>query len=1587
MPYSNIEWETTEQVITDDQGKIIWKASVEFPSFFSDTARTVVSEKYLCNSARQPESSFMQLIDRVSDTITAKGIENGYSIPDDFNYLLKKCQVNQLFAFNSPVYFNAGLYDEPQLSACFIGHLEDTMDSILEAGKQESRIFKSGSGSGMNYSTLRSSKEPVQKAGNASGPVSFLKGHDTFAGVIRSGGVVRRSAKMAVLDVSHGDIVDFIRIKAHEEKKLRILAEAGFKPFYDDQTLSDEVSFQNTNLSVRMSADFLKAVTNDEDWILKGMDGSTLETLPASELMQLIGESAWSSGEPGVHFRDTINHSHTCPQAGSIESSNPCQPSFATCLTKEGIRTLADIEVGSIIWTGEDWTSVIRKEMTGVKPVYKYNTTRGHFIGTDTHRIYEDGSKIPVDEAMGIDTCVGSSSEFLHEVLPQVVLDGLMIGDGTRHLANKGNLYLTIGEKDQDYFGSEVSPLIGKLYGGSNSLLFEVDTTLTHLEKTYDRTMPTKYLTADKNTICNFLRGLYSANGSVLSTGNTTRITLKQSSKDLIQSVQLMLSSLGVNSYITTYPEHPVTFKNGSTHICKESYCLNISAGRKFFYDNIGFIQTYKMDKLKIGLNSPPIIRRETSNIYSKEYLGDFEVYSITVLDEKHRYWSGGVLTANCSEFFFLNDSACNLASINLVKLLSDLEDWTLFDEVVSLVIKAQDIICDFGKYPSEKIRKTSHEYRPLGIGFTNLGGLLMINGIPYGSEEAQHLTSVISNRMTSIAYRTSAELAEEFGIASLRETSPGKRKLLKKQLLKAAQLGAYKGYDEENHYKVIQQHRSAAHSKGLDTTIWDDLIKNKRPFRNAQVSLLAPTGCLTADTILLTDQGFKQMGQLGDVDGDQWQDIDINIDQEENLSLATKFYVNGKDSGKKIVTRNGFILKGTNKHQIRVGSDYNWCRLDDIVPGDQIILKRGGHELIDNNPIVKLGETLLTDDLAYIVGYYMANGCLKSRSVYLSVGNDHLSGTSDEILSIFPNTTLYDRIGHTDHYIFDKKLHDLFAEYFPKAPGNYGEGSNSIYFPDSILTSKTSVICSFIKGLFDADGTISNGVASYSTVSDIMSYQLQTIMLTMGILTYRDTITDRSGCYGKRPLHRIRVASKFDLAIFKDKIGFVSRFKQDRLEDLSIVSMRGSTIIDQGLIYDLYDLSEGLSWEVRADIRTHKYQGRFSTHWVQRLLDKYEQLRPAKINFFIKQDLLFNEVVSIEDHIDNFYDISVPDRNTYIANSMVNHNTISFMMDAATMGVEPEFAHRRYKALTGGGQLTIVNSLLEESLANLGYGPSVFKNFVETGILDVSSDDLPVFHCASDIPYKNHLLMMAAAQPFLSGSISKTVNMPASSTVEDIIQLYFDAHELGIKSVIVYRDGSKHGQVLTTDKKDLELPELPVGVRRKLPADRPGGTHKFTINGNVKGYINWSTYDTGELAEVFTRIAKEGSTFSGFLDTIATLTSMALQYGVPLEDLVDKMIMRRFEPAGFTSNPDVRFAHSIVDYIFRVLGMRFLPEENQQSLGLVTASIGSTPATKVESNNGETNSSICPVCGSMLRRLGSCENCPDCGYNGGSCS
>ncbi len=1515
----------------------------------------------------------------------------------------------------------------------------------------------------------------------------------TGSGVVVSN--TRRAAKMAILNVNHPDILEFIDCKVKEDKKAQALMREGYDGTSGpDSEAYASVFYQNANNSVRVTDKFMNAVENNLKFDTVSVIGNkAVETLNAADVMSKIATAAWNCGDPGMQFDDITNKWHTVSNTAKINASNPCQPGFATILTPSGIRMFDDINVGSVVWSGLNWTKVIRKISTGIKPVFKYKTTAGSFIGTEEHKVVSDGIKIEIRNTNSIDRNSGPFTSSLSKLdlkgYEQTIMDGLVLGDGTVKTCNKkedgsSNSYtlLYIGENDQAYFKSEVKNFIFFLPAFDRTA-YKVKTTLTNEEipYTYNRKIPDRFYKGDSTIVRAFLRGLYSANGSIC--GN--RITLKATSFSIIEQVQNMLSSIGISSYYTKNLSKEVEFSNG-TYTCKDSYDLNITKDRLRFAYLIGFIQldkTNKLDSLCLYTNDSNN-KKTNYPIFEIEELGNVEVFDIEVEAVEHTYWTGGLLVSNCSEFVFLDDTACNLASLNLLKFLrtGNTFDVESFRQAVSIFTIAQDILVDMSGYPTEAIARNSHDYRPLGLGYANLGSLLLASGIAYDSDQGRAIAAIITAIMTGQSYLTSAQLAEK--MPALYNAGVG-RDYIEKYDDMVSKFGFASGacpgwfINKVPFEYVMRLHRDSIDAIDFDLLpdknladeayyVWKEAIRigSKFGFRNCQTTVLAPCGCLTQNSLVSTDKGLLRLVSLGDKSGNQWQDINYNVYTPDNVDKASMFYINGKANTRKITTESGYVLQGTDNHRIKVldnnTKEWYWKRLDEITNQDIVPIALKSmiglpqeielpllEELYKSSNKDTTSPTKMSAELAELVGYFMGDGSLHEKGLRFSITNEDIE-VENRIkylcyqlfnieCKIDKSTECHSVDLHSTH-IMRWWIDCGFSKVKPEET-HIGKGYIP-FIPDKILQSNDSLIYgAFLRGLFEADGTVSDGNPTLSSSYREFVSEIQSLLLSLEIPS---TIKEDNSVRLGGTNYIIRIKNLDYNKKFVSKIRFISKRKNDKVVLECKQTPKGDLIyIEDSLFTELYG-----NKNTKQKISARSSLAR--TNGIPR--NSISKMDPDKKNVNLQRALRFfyDKVKDNEDGgIQDTYDVSVPKSVTYTANGFISHNTIGFMMDCNTTGIEPELGLIKYKKMVGGGQLKIVNDTVESALTTLGYDTatidSILKYIEENGTVEGSAlhnKDLPIFDTSfkpnngtRSIKYEGHIDMMAAVQPFISGAISKTVNLPNEATVTDIEEAYIRAWRSGLKAVAIYRDGSKSNQVLVTSKEtistktskppaqdllktaghlkevgvsldeavwtleqvygvdlsdtvdiqvSLEQDKLgpPASVRHKLPDTRPAINHKFSIIGH-EGYLNVGLYESGQPGEIFITMAKEGSTLSGFMDSFAMVFSVALQHGVPLETLVNKLAHTHFEPSGWTSNPDIGYAKSIMDYLARWLEKKFLnktaPEELEKDLVPIEAY-----EEPVSIKNSLGDAPFCSNCGSMMVRKSSCYYCPECGESNG---
>jgi ribonucleoside-diphosphate reductase alpha chain len=923
-PFDSVEWELRDARIGHGDKVSFEQREVEFPKTWSQNATNIVAQKYFRGrmSAPERERSVKQMLTRVAGTIATWGAERGYFASDEdrdtFEAELTHILLHQMAAFNSPVWFNVGWHPvgdpKMQASACFILSVEDNMESILGWNTKEGIIFRGGSGSGINLSKIRGSMEALSRGGTASGPVSFMRGADAWAGSIKSGGGTRRAAKMVVLDIDHPDIREFIWCKAKEEDKAAALREAGFDMSIDGDGFFS-IQYQNANNSVRVTDEFMQAVENDEDWhLIARTTGEPIgEPIPARELLAEIAEAAWRCADPGMQYDTTINRWHTCPGSGRINASNPCFPADARVHTTKGLMPIAELiargETGEDIrvythrvtadqpGTGVVATHPIAFMRNGVSPIVRLGFSNGAELRcTPNHRLWtlnrgyvraeeltsrdevmlNDSPTPASDASWELPVKVSAPAKSFarggnvgYQDLPTRWSEGL--GELTGHLIGDGcltavqTLWVYGGDDVNDGLADSHEGLLRELIGGISRQEMPNGTVQLRAgsgavrdlfrglgvstARADHKRLPEAVRAAPATVQAAFLRGLFGADGCVsrVETGGKANryVGLGSRSERLLRDVQALLSTFGVRGRIyrvsdAETPTFSYTGSDGSEVVyqSRQGFDLRITGSDlERFAEAIGFSVPRKNAALQTLLGETTRYRsRRAARLVSREQDGQEHVYNLTE-PLHHSYMVDGFVVANCSEYMHVDNSACNLASLNLMKFRRP--DGTLdvdsFSHAVDIVLLAQEIVVSPSSYPTEEIAANARAFRQLGLGYANLGAYLMANGLPYDSDAGRATAAAITALMTGRGYLESARIA--------------------------AAMGPYDKYAEnrEAHNTVMRMHRDASYAIPRvacpDTALleaaqstWEEAVHAgaQHGYRNAQSSVLAPTGTIS---------------------------------------------------------------------------------------------------------------------------------------------------------------------------------------------------------------------------------------------------------------------------------------------------------------------------------------------------------------------------------------------------------------------------------------------------------------------------------------------------------------------------------------------------------------------------------------------------------------------------------------------------------------------------------------------------------------------------------------------------------------------
>jgi len=1424
--YDQFEYALRTSTLRNPDGSTVFEMqNIEVPAHWSQVATDILAQKYFRkagvpqtnedgtpqlnedgNQVLGSERTARQVVHRLVGCWADWGRRYNYfdteedaaAFYDETTYML----LAQMAAPNSPQWFNTGLawaygvngpaqghfhvdpdtgklvrskdaYTHPQPHACFIQSVEDDLvneGGIFDLITREARIFKYGSGTGSNFSNLRGEREPLSGGGVSSGLMSFLRVADRAAGAVKSGGTTRRAAKMVILNADHPDIESFIDWKMIEEQKVAALV-SGSKILHsflneimavaardgvDYTTPGSElhdlvqralnrgvpmnavvralelvkqgrtsidvreydthyegeayltVSGQNSNNSVRLTEGFMEAMASDANWNLtRRTDGTVMKTIKARDLWRKITYAAWSCADPGLQFHTTINEWHTCPKDGEINASNPCVTANTFVPTDRGLERIGDLigkARGIKSLDGRlHWVEKIFP--TGTKPVYELKTAAGYRIElTGDHRVFtENRGDVQACELRRDDIVRLVPGEFGTGTTGSTdiaQLLGLLIGDGcttnqnewTAGGAGRSVAFLSVGKHESGVaaWANNAMNALRPEPGEHQKVGAVVETATTlrtsigsphalDLFRTYvvldagstGKRLADEAFTLNRSQQAALLRGLFTADGTVADYGSKSQyVALDSCSLELLRQVQLLLLNFGIKAKIyenRRAGEATAILPDGKggvqEYTVQETHSLRLGRhSRVLFEEAIGFMpESGKAAQLRslnqrVTTSTDPLV----DHVRSVTYLGVQEVFDLTEPETSH-FVANGISVHNCSEYMFLDDTACNLASINLAHFYNtetstfDAESFRHACRVWTVVLEISVLMAQF---PSKAIAQKSYDFRTLGLGYANLGTVLMTAGIPYDSEQGRAWAGAITAVMTGEAYAASAEMARDHG------PFPGYQRNAKNMLRvmrnhrRAAYNAAAAEYEELS-VKPMGINPVLAPQQLLEAAreTWDRALAlgEEHGYRNAQVSVLAPTGTI------------------------------------------------------------GLVMD---------------CDTTGIEPDFALVkfkkLSGGGYFKIVNGSVPRALRTLgyTPAEIAEIERYAKGHGTI--------IGCPHIS-------------------------------------------------------PEELRA----------RGL--AESTIEALDRQMATVFDIR------------------------------------------FAFNKFTVG------EEQLRSLGAIG------------------------EEAAD--------------------------PAL-------DVL------------------------------------------ALLGYTPEQieAANRYVC----GTMTI------------------------EGAPGLRAEHLPVFDCATRcgrlgtrfIEPMGHVKMMAAAQPFISGAISKTINMPAEATIEEVDEVYMESWRLMLKAIALYRDGSKLSQPLNATADSGLVEEVTLhdadaahlagdednwnenvameqvqerivekvyhrAERRRLPKRRHGFVREATVGGH-KVFLRTGEYEDGALGEIFIDMYKEGASFKGLMNCFAVLASKALQYGMPLEKMVDTFTFTRFEPSGPVQGHEaIKNATSIIDYVFRAIGYEYLGRED----------------------------------------------------------
>jgi len=1490
-PFDELSWEKRTALIGTEDNPVFFQEDVEVPSFWSQNATNIVAQKYFAYDEEDPrrERSVKTLINRVVNRIVDQGMDHGYfknkEEQEIFKAELKYILVHQLATFNSPVWFNIGVEGAPQqASACFILDVEDNMDSIARWYSEEMKIFKGGSGAGLNVSKLRSSGENLSKGGIASGPVTFMRGADANAGTIKSGG----------------------RCLAPDQY---VYTESG--PVRVDQ------------------------LAKQDQFVCVSYD-------PPAKRYKLKRAQAWQSGQKN------LLEIKTDKGLFKLSSDHPVKLSDNSTILAGDLKPGHSLFAGTIHYSDDGYLQL------GLK----------------------DGQK---------------TKEKLHRLVAKDILNEDLVGKIVHHTdGDKVNNHPDNLELITEHASGKETTALGEHVFQKNSYLKIGNDNLIHSESSFWQ---------DEEKIAN-------CTAKQAEIFNSEAIRDQSANQQMINFAFQIINTGGT---IDTFEDY-----------YQKQYLDDPGVSKKVLNERI-------VNRFGSYENFVKEVSKQNHRVISVTDLGESVVYDVEVFcptaDDKtpesgHNFliWPNNEKTGSGIVVFNTRRAA------KLVCMDADHPD---VEDFVNCKVNEE-----------ERIRILANA--GLDMGFGPEGERNMAEATSY--QNANNSVRVTDEFMQAV------ESNEPWGLVA-RTTGETVKVISARELMKNIADAAWRCADPGLQY---------------DTTI------NKWHTTPAQGNIEASNPCFPGSARVHTNKGLVPFSEFVDR-VENGEEIKVFTDtatadapSDVLLSSPTAVMRNGVHNIIKLTFSDGRELRCTETHRLWT-TNRGWVEAVELTSEDQVKLNSNpSYSQVQSTSKTTsfdpekglvpddLFESSSEDQIKYLKDLFTQKGYLSNHYLAISSADKKDLLDAQLILSgfainprIYNNKNGYDlRITGTDLETFasqigfasDRKQNALDS--LLKETKRYST-KNTVQVVSIISDGREEVynLTEPIHHSYIVDGIVVSNCSEYmsnnNTACNLASLNLKKFF-DSGKFLEKDYIQAARVMFTAQDI-------TISFAEFPTR-KIAQRTSQLRQIGLGYSNL-GALLMSEGLPYDsdqgralaasLTSLLTATAYNQSAQIASRV--GAFAAYEEnEKPMQKVMTLhKKASLNL-IKEAESLNEGVSvgIAKTANRIWQRAIRDskevgfRNAQ-ATVLAPCGTISFFMDCDTTGIEPDFALIKHKVLSGGGSVEIINQSVYEALISLGYTNEQTEEIVnyiaeeENGTPRNSVVNAPhlrrehysVFDCAvgeREVAPIGHVKMVSAVQPFLSGAVSKTVNVPTDYTPDDIMDIYIKAWEMGTKSISVYRDGSKANQPLNKKESEEEeekeakknLPQdLLRGERRKVSRTAPIVGVDFRV-GQTGGYIHVRLFKDGTPGAIFIDVGQAGSTLHGFIRAWAVTMSLALQYGMPLDHLVRKLAWTQFEPAGITNDPEIKIARSIVDYVVRWLAKEFLDPDASASLGIDFAEEAAIPGGTVEPEieiksqtlpaqhirdlDGAEPGQLCDACGGNMVRTGSCYTCTVCGNSSG---